>query len=118
MKANPSKFQIMFLKHKRKKDPFTKNCKLNIANIERSHAVKLLGICIDDKLMFEAHMSEMCKKAARQLNSLKRLNIYLSDTVKITLYNSFILANFNFCPKVWHFCGKAGTLKMESTKER
>ncbi len=28
------------------------------------------------------------------------------------IYNAFILAHFNYCPMVWHFCGKASTKKM------
>ena len=33
----------------------------------------LLGVKLDTKLSFESHISKMCKKAAGQLNALKRL---------------------------------------------
>ncbi len=34
------------------------------------------------------------------------------------IYNPFILAHFNYCPMVWHFCGKASTKKLELIQER
>ena len=39
--------------------------------------VELLGITIDNRLSFEAHTSNLCKKAALQLNALKRLAKFL-----------------------------------------
>ncbi len=34
------------------------------------------------------------------------------------IYNTFILAHFNYCQMVWHFCGKASTKKIELMLER
>ncbi len=34
------------------------------------------------------------------------------------IHNTFILANFNYCPLVWHFCDKSSTRKIEKTQER
>ena len=43
---------------------------------------------------------------------------YLSKLNKLTLFHSFILSNFNFCPLAWHFCSKANTIKLEKIQER
>ncbi len=34
------------------------------------------------------------------------------------IYNTFSLAQFNYYPMVWHFCGKASTKKIELIQER
>ncbi len=34
------------------------------------------------------------------------------------IQNTFVLANFNYCPIVWLFCDKASICKMEKTQER
>ncbi len=34
------------------------------------------------------------------------------------IHNTFILANFNYCPIVWHFYDKASIRKTEKTQER
>ena len=36
----------------------------------------------------------------------------------MTIYNSFIASNFNYCPIAWHFCSVASTNKMEKIQER
>jgi hypothetical protein len=73
--------------------------------------VKLLGVAIDFELKFNSHISNICKKESRQLNVLKRLGKYLNNLGKLTIYHSFILSNFNFCPLSWHFCSEANTNK-------
>ena len=42
-------------------------------NIKCDDSVTLLGINIDYMLKFDAHVSEICKKASKQLAVLKRL---------------------------------------------
>jgi hypothetical protein len=37
---------------------------------------------------------------------------------KLTIYHSFILSNFKFCPLSWHFCSEANTNKIEKIQER
>lgn len=37
---------------------------------------------------------------------------------KMTIYHSFILSNFNYCPLTWHFCGEVNTKKIEKIQER
>ena len=48
--------------------------------------VKLLGVTIDYELNFVKHISEICKKSARQLNVLKRIGRYLNKLDRLTIY--------------------------------
>ena len=34
------------------------------------------------------------------------------------IFNGFIMSNFNYCPLVWHFCGKGNNNKLEQIQER
>jgi hypothetical protein len=49
----------------------------------------------------------------QQLNVLKRIGCFLSKLNKLTIFHTFILSNFNFCPLAWHFCNKSNTSKLE-----
>jgi hypothetical protein len=49
---------------------------------------------------------------------LKSLGKYLNKLDKLTIYHSFTLSNFNFCPLSWHFCSEANTNKIEKNQER
>ena len=86
----------------------SKNCKpvkleIECAKIETKNTVKLLEITIDNKLNFEEHISELCKKASMQFNAISRLQRFMCKEQKEALINSFIFTNFNYCPLVWHF---------------
>ena len=60
----------------------------------------------------------MCKKAARQLNALARISKHLDIDSRKIIYQSFVASNFNYCPLVWHFCGKLNSAKTEKIQER
>ena len=116
MQANPDKFQAIMLG----KSGF-ENCKsllLNGTEIKCEDSVKLLGVTIDFLLNFDLHVSNICKKAARQINVLLRLSKFLTTETKILIYKSFIKSSFNFCPLVWHFCSKTSSAKMEKLQYR
>ena len=66
--------------------------------------VKLLGVTIDLKLNFNSHIINICKKTARQWNVLNRIGKHLERFGKLTIYHSFIISNFSYCPLTWYFC--------------
>ncbi len=66
MQANPEKFQLMFLKKYTSKEIVPKFIEIHGTEI------KLLGITIDEKLRFDTHVNNSCKKAARQINVMYR----------------------------------------------
>ena len=68
MKVNPDKFQAMILRNSRNSKNY-EHVKLEIgsAKIETKNTVKLSGIITDNKLNFEEHISELCKKSLHAL---------------------------------------------------
>ncbi len=119
MQANPEKFQVMYMKPIRaKQEQVPEHLEVNGVMIKRDTHVKLLGLTIDDKLKFDVHINNICAKASKQLNVLNRFKHVFNVGEKTTIYNTFVLANFNYCPVVWHFCGVTLTRKMEKVQER
>ena len=116
MQANPEKFQALSVGNKTHNENIVFN--LDGIKISAEDEVKLLGITIDFKLSFNTHISNICKKAARQLNVLKRIGKHLSKLGKLTIYHSFIMSNFSYCPLTWHFCTEQNTKKIERIQER
>ncbi len=80
--------------------------------------IKLLGVNIDAQLSFSSHITNICTKAGRNLNALKRVAKHLPIRVKLLLYKTYITCHFNFCPLVWHFCGTSNTKKLEKLQYR
>ena len=118
MIVNPEKFKAILINR------FGKTNKEEILDLGNSTKIKsensaiLLGIEIDDNLKFENHIHDLITKAAGQLNYLCRQKQYLNPESKKILVESFILANFNYCPLVWHFCSKESMNKQEMIQKR
>ena len=98
MIANPERFHAILL---RKKQTSTSGEKINIDGkvTNSEETVKLLGVTLDFD-DFDPHISNMCKKAATQLNFLQRLKSFIGSKEKKLLVQGFIFSNFEYCPLV------------------
>ena len=115
MCANPDKFQSITLNR-----DGMQSLAISVQDytIISNPSIKVLGVTLDDKLKFDKHISEMCTKASRQINALKRVSKYLDENCRIMIYKTFISSNFDYCPVSWMFCGKANVDKLEKLQER
>ena len=117
MQANPDKFQGIAIGQKSKNENLTFNLGRDCV-IDCDEEVKLLGVTIDFKLIFDIHISYICKKTSKQFGVLKRIGKNFCKLGKHNIYHSFNLSNFSYCPLTWHFCGEADTKKLEKIQER
>ena len=118
MIANPEKFKAIVLKRLNAKEHLNVNLQINDIRITTSSEVDLLRVTIDSKLTLDSYIRNICKKASRQLNALFRLNRYLLPHQRKVLTKSFVFANFNYCPMVWHLCSCKYVQKMERIHKR
>jgi hypothetical protein len=115
MKANPDKFQTLYLSRNKDNDVIFK---INDVPITPDQTVKLLGIHFDDELTFSNHVSHICKKAGKQVNALRRLSKVLDTGSKLKIYNSFIQSAFSYCPTVYNTFSIENCRKLEKIQER
>ena len=92
MKANSSKFQIMFLGQK---DVSRLCLNINGLLIPSSKQVKLLGVNIDNSIKVEAHIKELCRKVIQQVHAFGRLRPFPEEQKSKLLFNSVIMFNFH-----------------------
>ena len=106
--ANPGKFQIMIFGKKKRNS--VKSI-INTTEIEQSRKVVLLGITIDNLLIFNEHIDNLCRTANYKLLALRGIRKYLSLEKAKLLCNAFINSQFNYAPSVWMFCRKKTIFK-------
>jgi hypothetical protein len=99
MQANPGKFQCI-ISHRRIKT--YKSIPVGDITIAPQQSVKLLGVTFDVDLSFNEHIDDVCKKASKSLNVLKRFSNILSIENKKRIFHSFIASQFNYCSIIWH----------------
>ena len=78
----------------------------------------LLGVTLDNKLNFNAHINTVFKEACRKLNALICIAKYLNRNQKKMLINAFFYSHFNYCPLIWMFSSKASNDKIEKLHKR
>ena len=97
MKSNDDKFHLIIAN--------TDKVSVTLGNevIEASDTVELLGIELDQNLIFNLHVSDLLKKVNQKLHAFARISKYLSqDKLKIIM-RTFIQSQFNYCPLIWMF---------------
>ena len=54
-----------------------------------------LGVTIDKKLKFDAHVAKICRRVSQQVAVLRRMKEMLLFKTRMKLYQSFIVPHFN-----------------------
>ena len=73
---------------------------INSITVKESNEVILLGITIDNKLVFKKHIKNLCRTAQYKLHALTRIRKYLTLDKAILLGNTFINSQFNYAPLI------------------
>ena len=116
MIVNPDKFWSIIISSKKH---LSKSC-ININGVELTmeSTVKLLGLETDNKLNFEKHVSNICKKASNQLNTICRLQTFIAHREKEWMINTFVHSNINYSCLISQFSSKKSQNKVEIIHER
>ena len=70
------------------------------SNVSNKKEQKLLGIKFDSSLSFEAHITNLCKKASQKLHALARIVNYMDLPKRKVLMKAFITFQFSYCPLI------------------
>ena len=84
MQANPDKFQAICVGNKTYIE--VKSFTIGQNEIKCEQKVKLLGVELDYKLNFDPQVTNVCKKAAKQLNVLQRLSKFLNVSTRLIIF--------------------------------
>ena len=116
MSANASKSDALLFKYGNRNEEI----KLSVdgSDISLSKQAKLLGLTFDEKLTFDVHVNNICKKASRQISAISRIARFLNTDCLHKMYNAFIRSNFLYCANVWHFGIYSNFLKIEKVNKR
>ena len=66
---------------------------------------------------FNNHVNNVCKRAGRQVSALQRLTGVLDQKSRMAIYQSFVVANCDYCPLVWFFTSRSSISKLEKSRK-
>ena len=81
--------------------------------------MELFGITVDDRLYFDEHIFNICKKITNQFKVISRFR-KLIPAIVFSYYGSTkrIIPHFLYCSTVWHFCDSRNKDKLEMLSKR
>ena len=77
---------------------------INSVSIPHSRECRYLGLIIDEKLNWRAHIAKICTEATKTFNTIKRcfrLSWGLSSSKLLLLYNAVIIPKISYCCPSW-----------------
>ena len=113
LKLNADKCHLLVSNH-------NKDVSINVDEeiIECESSVKLLGITLDNKLNFNKHVSNLCKKASQKIHALARISNYMCQDKLRVLMKAFIESQFGYCPLTWMFHSRTLNNRINRLHER
>ena len=97
MKGNKDKCHVLLCTNE------TLQVKIGAALIANNKREELVGVKIDDKLMFDEHIRNIFKKGSAKLNALSRVAKHICRKKRRLIMNAFFSAQFSFCSLIWMF---------------
>ena len=101
LKGNLDKYQTMALGCRKES---MDSIMINNHEVRSTECLKLLGVCIDNNLRFDEHISSISKKSAQRVGVLMRLRNLIPTQTKLQLYKAAVLPYLTYCHLIWHFC--------------
>ena len=96
---NLNKTQSMMFTFKRNRQLLSLN--LNDITIVEQENVTFLGIVIDNKLNWKAHISHICSKVSKSIAIIRLLRFIFPKQILKMLYMSLIHSYLNYCNLIW-----------------
>ena len=114
--ANQNKTKTMLLTSKRRAaalDDDNLKIYLEDALLENVSQQKILGLCINRFLTWDAQVSNICKKVAVNLNILRKIRHFIPFYVRKMFVSAYILPHIDYCCSIWGNCKKSLLRKVQ-----
>ena len=85
--------------------------KVNSHIINEKSETKFLGVIVDNKLCWDAHIEHISQKISKSVSILKMLKHTFPTSALKTLYHSLIYPYLNYCNLIW---GGTANMHLES----
>ena len=121
MVLNSAKTKVMLLTTSQKRQRLP-SINLNLNYSEESLKVvsndKILGVFVDDNLVWSDHVRHICKKISSYIWLLSKIKYFLSLEHRVQFYKSYIQPHIDFCSIVWANSSESNKMKILKMQKR
>ena len=73
-----------------------------------------LGVVLDDNVLFDMHISDICRSSFYQLRNLSEIRKYLTqESSKIIAVHAFVTSKLDYCNSLLYSCRKMQLKKLQ-----
>ena len=76
----------------------SKHIQISHIKVTSESRVRFLGIYVDNKLNFDYHANQLCKKTSKKLHALPKIFEYVKTSRRRVFVSSFIISQFYLLP--------------------
>ena len=116
LSINYTKTEFLLITKKRNNVDF--NITMNNHKIERKSHVKYLGVIIDDALLREPHIKQVCSKISRGSFAILKLRKYVSKNIFKCVYYALINSHLQYCIASWGQASHNALLPLKLMQKR
>ena len=91
---------------------------MNNTPVPRTSKYTCLGMDIDEKLTWDAHIDSICSKVSAGIGAMKRIKPFVPPATLQTIYKALIQPYFDYCSPLWDTCGKILQDKLQKFQSR
>ena len=115
LQLNPTKSEVMQFSATRGRDRVDDIVSLHIsgAEIKPSSTIKSLGVILDPKLSFDAHVTNVCKLCYFHIRALRHVRDSLPDEIARTVACSIVGSRLDYCNSLLAGTSKLNLLKLQ-----
>ena len=121
MVLNTTKTKIMLITTRQKRLHITKEeieLTYNQQTLNHISEDKILGVQVDDHLLFSSHIDKTAKKITSNIWLLSRIKDYLNKEHRVRYYKSFIQPHIDYCNIVWGTTAQSNLLRLFRLQKR
>ena len=117
---NLIKTEYLLIGSKQKISKLTNDPVIQIANrlVNRVTNKKSLGVEIDQCLLWDIHLDEICKKVSAGIGAIRKLKPYVARETLVSVYCALVQPYFDYCCLVWEPIGATLSNRLQSLQNR
>ena len=106
--------------HQRRRMLNNANLNLYLAGkpIQQVDKIKILGVTIDENLLWKDHINDLCGRLSRILGLFWRIRSNLGTQSRIMYYNSYVQPVIDYCICVWGYASSSQLSKITKMLKR
>ncbi|XP_048587749.1 uncharacterized protein LOC125570289 [Nematostella vectensis] len=117
---NKSKTEFMLVGSRQRLSTFENSPRLVLDNslIKEVPDTKSLGVCIDQHLSWNAHITNISKKIASGIGAIKRCRPFVPLETLRYAFNAIVQPRFDYCGVIWGNCNSTLATKLQKLQNR